>query len=367
MEIYNANVFGPDGQFHTGSVRFGAAFGHDGGGERLDAQGGYVIPGLVDIHLHGAMNADFCDGDAAGLKRIGQFLITRGVTSFCATTMTFDEPTLTQALRAVRDYGAQDTARCVGVNLEGPFISRAKKGAQNGAFLQPPDAALLARLNEASGGLVRLVDMAPELDGAMEFISQARKSCRVSLAHTACDYETAMAAFSAGADHVTHLYNAMAPLEHRSPGVIGAAADAGAFVELICDGLHIHPSVIRATFKLFGADRVCLISDSMRCAGLPDGDYELGGQPVFVRQGRAALADGTLAGSSINLLTAVQRAVSFGISLEQAVLAATVTPAQAIGLADEIGTIAPGRRADCVLLGCDLEPQAVFLGGIRCA
>lgn len=196
----------------------------------------------------------------------------------------------------------------------------------------------------------------------MEFIRQVSKVCAVSLGHTTADYDTAMAGFAAGATHATHLYNGMPSFLHRAPGVIGAALDAGASVELICDGLHIHPSVIRATYRLFG-EKLNLISDSLRCAGMPDGSYELGGQPIVMKDHKATLLDGTIAGSSISLLDAVRNAVRFGLPLEAAVYAASTAPAQAVGL--DVGVLEVGRPADLVVLDKALDLKAVFVDGNR--
>ena len=272
------------------------------------------------------------------------------------------EEVLTPAMRAIRDFRPAGGAKCAGVHLEGPFLSYAKRGAQAAENLHKPDAALFHRLNEASGGQVKLVTVACEEEGALPFIQEVARTCAVSLGHTTADYGTAMAGFQAGASHATHLYNGMPSLLHRAPGVIGAAFDSGASVELICDGLHIHPAVIRATYQLFG-DKLNLISDSLRCAGMPDGDYTLGGQPITVKDHRATLLDGTLAGSSISLLDAVRNVVRFGLPLAAAVYAASTAPAQAARL--EAGVIALGRPADLVVLDGALGLQAVFVDGQR--
>ena len=197
----------------------------------------------------------------------------------------------------------------------------------------------------------------------MDFIREVSKKCTVSLGHTVADYDTAMQAFAAGASHATHLYNGMPGLLHRAPGVIGAAFDSGASVELICDGLHIHPAVIRATARLFG-DKLNLISDSLRCAGMPDGDYELGGQPIVLKEGKATLLDGTLAGSCISLLDAVRNNVRFGLPLAEMCYAASTAPAQAVGLTD-IGELRPGKCADLLVLDQKLNLKAVFVDGQR--
>ena len=351
--------------FVDGDIQFDraiTAIGRLEGPADLDAQGGYVIPGLVDVHTHGALGEDFSDGKPEGLQPLADYYAAHGVTSYLATTMTLKEEVLTPAMHAIRDFKPKSGAKCAGVHLEGPFLSYAKRGAQAAENLHKPDPALFHRLNEASGGQVKLVTVACEEEGALPFIREISRICTVSLGHTTADYDTAMSGFLAGASHATHLYNGMPSLLHRAPGVIGAAFDAGASVELICDGLHIHPSVIRATYQLFG-DKLNLISDSLRCAGMPDGDYELGGQPIVVKNHKATLLDGTLAGSSISLLDAVRNVVSFGLPLAGAVYAASTAPALAVGL--DAGVIAQGRAADLLVLDEDLALKAVFVDGQR--
>ena len=364
MLIKNAKVF-VGKAFVDADIQFDGritAIGKIEGPADLDAAGGYVIPGLVDIHTHGAMGEDFSDGKPAGLQPLADYYAAHGVTSYLATTMTLREEVLTPAMHAIRDFKPRSGAKCAGVHLEGPFLSYAKRGAQAAENLHKPDPALFHRLNEASGGQVRLVTVACEEEGALPFIREISRICTVSLGHTTADYDTAMSGFLAGASHATHLYNGMPSLLHRAPGVIGAAFDAGASVELICDGLHIHPSVIRATYQLFG-DKLNLISDSLRCAGMPDGDYELGGQPIVVKNHKATLLDGTLAGSSISLLDAVRNVVRFGLPLAGAVYAASTAPALAAGL--DAGVIAQGRAADLLVLDEDLALKAVFVDGQR--
>lgn len=362
MLIKNAKIF-IGKRFVDGDIRFSnvvTEIGHLDGAADIDADGGYVIPGLVDIHTHGAIGEDFSDGKPEGLSSLADYYASHGVTSFLATTMTLKEPALTKAMHAIRDHKRVRGAKCAGVHLEGPFLCYSKRGAQAAENLHRPDAAMFHRLNEASGNQVRMVTVACEEDGAIDFIKEVSKVCTVSLGHTAADYDTAMAGFSAGATHVTHLYNAMPPLLHRAPGVIGAAFDSGASVELICDGLHIHPSVIRVTHRLFG-DKLNLISDSLRCAGMPDGAYTLGGQPIVVKDSKATLLDGTLAGSSISLLDAVRSAAAFGIPLEDAVYAASAAPANAAGI--DAGAIQAAHPADLLVLNKELNLKAVFVDG----
>ena len=367
MRIGNALLF-VDGAFRSGSLAFEGGVITDIGPAHvpcdLDAGGALLTPGFVDVHTHGARNHDFSDGNPEGLPVMARHYVEHGVTSFLATTMTLPEEELTRAMHTVRDFVRPgDGARCAGVHLEGPFLSYAKRGAQAAENLHKPDAAMFHRLNEASGGQVRLITVAPEEEGCLPFIREVSGECTVSLGHTTAGYRQAMEAFRAGASHATHLYNGMPPLNHREPGVIGAAMDAGAAVELICDGMHIHPSVIRATWRMFG-ERLVLISDSMRCADMPDGDYELGGQPVELHSGRATLkGTDTLAGSSTNLLAAVKNVVSFGLPLEAALTAATLAPARSVGLADRVGSLAVGKAADLLLLSRELELKAVYVEG----
>lgn len=366
MKIFNARILTEDGFIH-GGVEFDEKFGACGDcitdGD-LDADGAYIIPGLVDIHTHAAMGEDASDGSAEGLSVMSRYYARGGVTSWCPTTMTLKEQDLTAAMKAIRGFvRPEGGAKIAGVNLEGPFLSYEKRGAQAAENLSLPDAGMFARLNDACGGMVRLITVAPELPGAMEFIREVSGVCTVSLGHSTADYETAMAAFNAGASHVTHLFNAMRPFLHREPGIVGAAHESGASAELICDGLHIHPAVVRTVFDLFG-ERTVLISDSMRCAGMPDGEYTLGGQPVTYSHGRATLrGTDTLAGSGIHLMDGVKKAVSFGIPLQKAVFAASTAPARAIGMQDSIGSIAPGLSADFLLLDDSLHLKAVYING----
>lgn len=333
--------------------------------EVLDGEGCYMIPGLVDIHFHGCIGDDFCDASEEAIANMAKYEASIGVTSICPATMTLSEEDLHNIMKTAGSYGGTEGAKLVGINMEGPFISEKKKGAQAADHIRKCDVELFRKLQEESGGLIRLVDIAPENDGAMEFIREVKDDVVISIAHTVADYDTAAKALEEGASHVTHLYNAMPPLNHRDPGVIGAARDdEKCHVELICDGVHIHPSVVRATFAMFGADRVILISDSMRATGLTDGQYTLGGQDVFVKGPKATLADGTIAGSATDLMGCMRVAVQkMGISLEDAVGCATMNPAKEIGVYDRCGSITPGKDADFVLLDSELNVKAVYING----
>jgi N-acetylglucosamine-6-phosphate deacetylase len=366
MKLTGAHVFDPMRGFVNRDVAFqGDTLVAQSGEEGVFLPDCYIIPGLTDLHFHGCRGADFSDGDAAGLQTMADYELSRGITQFCPAGMTLTAEQLTLICQIAAQHKKTSTsgAELVGVNLEGPFLSQAKKGAQNGAWLQKPNATLLRQLKEASGGLVKLVSVAPEVEGAMEFIRDVKDEVTVSLAHTAANYDQAMAAFQAGAKQVTHLFNAMTPFAHRDPGLVGAAADSDCRVELISDGVHIHPAVVRAVFKLFGADRVILISDTLRAAGMPDGQYTLGGQDVTVRGTLATLADGTIAGSVTDLMACLRCAVSFGISLKDAVTAAAVNPAKVLGIYDRCGSLDEGKTANLVVLNPDLTVKAVVFRG----
>ena len=331
----------------------------------VDCAGSYtVVPGFVDVHIHGCAGADTCDATREALEAMAAFLLAHGVTSFCPTTMTTSRETIQAALLAAKDmmdHPMEEGARVVGVNMEGPFIAKERKGAQKEEDILPPDFPLFQRFYEESGGIVRLVDVAPEQPGGLEFVEKASQLCTVSIAHTTADYDQAKAAFDKGVTHATHLFNAMSGLHHRKPGVVGAVFDDSRVRgELICDGFHIHPAVLRAAFRLLG-DRALIVSDSMRANGMPEGEaFDLGGQMVTVHQGKALLPDGTIAGSVTNLHQEIKNLVSFGVPFEQAVKAATLLPARAIGLDGEIGSIAPGKRADLVVLDENLDIAAVY-------
>ncbi len=379
--------------------------------EFIDASDCYVIPGLVDIHMHGCMGIDFCDIAHANtqeeantlLHNIASYELSHGITAFCPATMSLPIDTLTKICKFTAEYLSSSfcsntdgspsisytspvehpdscsplaTADLTGIYLEGPFLSPLRCGAQNKDSLKLPDYAVFKNLMKASNDLIRVVAIAPELDGALDFIRSVSTyipHITCSLAHTNADYSTACQAFEAGASQVTHLFNAMPPLHHRKPGVIGAAFDTSdCYVECISDGIHLAPSIIRACFQLFGAycttnyhgvcdpspdflwsssaNRIILISDSTMAAGMADGRYHLGNQDIIVQDKLAQLVDGTIAGSCSNLMDCMQAAVSFGIPLEHAITASTINPARAIGIDTLHGSISAGKYANLLLL-----------------
>ncbi|USF27721.1 N-acetylglucosamine-6-phosphate deacetylase [Firmicutes bacterium ASF500] len=372
MRIVNGQVFDLEQGFVSRDLcTDGALIAQTSGdGQELDASGCYVIPGLVDVHFHGCVGEDFSDATPDGLQKIADFELSQGVTYICPTGMTLPEDQLTAICKTTAAHRAKNPggAEVVGAHLEGPFLCMAKKGAQNGDYLHAPDAEMLKRLQEVAEGSVRLVTLAPEEPGSVEFIKAAKDmGIHVSLGHTVANYDTAKAAFEAGADHATHLYNAMPPLAHRDPGVIGAAYECPHVKpELICDGIHIHPAVVRLTFGLFGKERMIIISDSLRATGMPDGEYPFGGQMIEVHGNRATILGHpeTLAGSVTSLMGCLRQAISFGIPAADAVRACTYNPAQSIGIDGRAGTLDVGKEASIVLLDQkDLSIKAIIFKG----
>ena len=363
MRYCNAEVF-VNGAFVRGGIDFDELINAVGpavtGG--TDARGSYIIPGLVDIHTHGALGADAADAESAGLTKMSRWYAARGVTSWCPTIVSLPGEATERAAAVIGAFVPDGGAKVAGIHMEGPFLSREKRGAHEGSCLIPPDLSLFERVNAASGGIVRLITLAPELPGAAAFIAAVKDRCTVSLGHTAADYDTAMAAFDAGASHVTHLYNGMPPLHHRAPSLIAAAADSGASAELIADGVHVHPAAVRLAFRIFGKKTV-LVSDSLRCAGMPEGEYGLGGRAVEVKNGAAyVMGTDTLAGSCVSLTEALRRCVAFGVPAEAAVYAATAAPAAVIDRTG-IGALAPGRWADLVVADAQFNVLETYVNG----
>ena len=334
--------------------------------EVIDGEGCYAIPGLIDIHFHGCVGADFCDGTKEAIAKMAEYEASQGITTIIPATMTLSEEELMNIMETASSYKNESGAIFAGINMEGPFISRAKKGAQAETHICKPKVELFRKLQNVSNGLIKLCDIAPEEEGAMEFIETLKDEVCISFAHTTACYDVAKKGYELGACHATHLYNAMPPFAHRDPGVIGAASDSEhVYVELICDGIHIHPATVRATFKMFGDDRIVMISDSMRATGLSDGEYTLGGQAVKVVGKLATLvSDGAIAGSCTNLMDCVRTAVKeMNIPLESAIACATVNPAKSVGIYDKYGSITEGKVGNVVLLNKDLSLKAVIING----
>lgn len=369
MKIINGKVYTEEGTFRVMDVYTdGELIAKKSGDDRVvDAKGCYLIPGLTDIHFHGCVGHDFCDGTHEAMEAMAVYEASEGITTIVPATMTLSKERLMEICKAAGSYPNERGAILCGINMEGPFIAMARKGAQNGAYVHEPDADMFRELNEASGHMVKLLAIAPEVPGAKACIEALKDEVVLSVAHTTADYEQAAAAFENGVHHVTHLYNAMAGLAHREPGVVGAAADNDRVeAEMICDGIHIHPATVRQTFKMFGDDRIILISDSMEATGMPDGEYALGGQKVIKKGHLATLEDGkTIAGSATNLMDCVRTAVQkMHIPLESAIKCAAVNSAKSVGIYDRYGSITPGKTANLVLLKEeDLSTEMVILKG----
>ena len=372
MFYRNAMIYGPDFRFHPGAFEvvdgmFAQVFPEKVPEDAVDLKGALVIPGLIDVHSHGNSNADFSDGDYEGLKKMARYYASCGVTSFAPASMTLPYDVLEKAFATavkLTEEAPQALSVLRGIQMEGPYFSYKKRGAQNADYLKDPDFEGFRKLYDGCGGLVRVVDIAPELPGAAEFVEKASKLCTVSIAHTDSDYDHAKAAVDAGVTHLTHLYNAMPGIHHRNPGVIPAAVEnPNVQAEIICDGYHIHPASVRLAFAMF-KNRMILVSDSGRCAGLPEGSkFELGGQDAWLREGVARLADGTIACSAANLWQCLTNVLAWGIPEEEALRAATWNPACALGVQDKIGSIAEGKLADFLVCSGDYREKRVFIGG----
>lgn len=378
MRIRGGKIFTEDGRFQQGDLTIAdgkiiaVTLGEENtvvSGKQenvLDAENLYVLPGFVDIHMHGCMGVDFCDAKKEAFSTIENYQMQHGITTVFPATMTLPEEKLSEVFGAAAEYVKTSQYNVFsGVTMEGPFLSKEKKGAQEERYLCKPSEAFFDRLWKKSNGLICQVAVAPEEDGAKEFIREISPKTVVSVAHSIADYDTASGAFEKGATHVTHLFNGMNPFMHREPGIIGAALDnPNVFVELICDGVHIHPAVVRSVFKLFGAERVCMISDSLSATGMPDGEYILGGQRIFKNGERATLQDGTLAGSVCNLYDCFKKAVlEMHIPLEEAVLSCTKAPAKSLRLDEKYGIIKEGRNADLLIVDDNLDIKYIFKNG----
>ena len=346
MIIKNGSVFTPEGNFSERDIYIdNARFSESADDSQMvDASECYVLPGFIDIHFHGCMNADFMDGEEASLKTICRYEAQHGITSVTPASMTMSEDSISKALKCAASFNSEeDMASLEGVYLEGPFISSKKLGAQN---------------------FIKTVAIAPEVNNALNLISRFKDRVNFSVAHTDADYDEAYKGFEAGARELTHCFNAMNSIHHRAPGPICAAADfSDVFSEIICDGVHIHKGAVRLAFRVF--ENMVMISDSMEATGLENGVYALGGQKVEVKGKLATLENGVIAGSVTNLYECFRTAVKeMDIPLEKAVLACTRNPAKAVRIFDKAGSIETGKRADVLIVDKkSLELKHVVLRG----
>jgi len=334
----------------------------------IDASDKNIVPGFIDIHMHGGGGFDAMDGNAEAIKKIASAHSRFGTTAFLPTTMTMGRDKIIQALKGIRKAFEEGDAvvEILGVHMEGPYINVSKKGAQKEEDIKKASIEEFLEFEKISGNLIRIITMAPEIPGALDFIRTLHeKGIIVSIGHTDATYEEVQESIRAGASHVTHTFNAMSGLNHRKPGVVGAALTSPELIiEMIADGVHIHPAVMKILVRAKGTEKVILVTDAMRAAGMPEGLYELGGQEVIVADGRARLKNGTIAGSVLTLDKAVRNVVNLlGLSLSEAVKMATINPARRLGVEDRKGSIEIGKDADIVILNNKLGVDLTIAKG----
>ena len=367
MIIKNANVLNSDFKFVTTDLEIdGGIFKSIGktDGEGLDLGGKYIVPGLIDIHIHGAMGARCDDKSESSVYTVAEYLLKSGITSFAFTISSRNNEETLRAIENCRSYvnDGEKHAKISGIHMEGPYLSMIRKGGMSETRIRRPDIEEFNRYYEASGGLLRLIAVAPEVAGAIDFIKEASKKCTVSMGHTDAQYDTAMLAIEAGAKHVTHTFNAMRPYGHRDPGTLGAAFDSDVMCECISDGYHLCPTTVRMLYRLVGEERLVLISDAC-FAGLANGTYGSNDHVITVKDGLATKTDGTISGSCFNLLHSTRQAIKFGIPMEHAFKCATINPAKVMRIDDKVGSIAEGKCADFLVLDEELNLVSVYKNG----
>ncbi|MBB3128595.1 N-acetylglucosamine-6-phosphate deacetylase [Paenibacillus rhizosphaerae] len=333
--------------------------------ESVDGQGQLLIPGMIDVHIHGANGFDMMDGMESSIQEVSRICALTGCTSFLATSVTSSLEDLMSMIRSVKQVAGKEVgARIAGIHLEGPYLNVKRKGMQNEKYLRHPDIQEMAHIFKEAGDLIRMVTIAPELPGGMELLTWLiDRGVIVALAHSDATYEEAKLAFQAGASHVTHCFNGMRPIHHRDPGLVAAAfEEPHVSLQAIVDHVHLHPAIVRLMHRLKGASGMVLITDALQAMGLGDGVYQFGGHEVTVTDGTARLKDGTLASSTVTMNEALKHTVELGISLTDAVQMASMTPARVLGL-DQIGNIEIGNSADLVLLNERFGVVWTMIGG----
>jgi len=328
----------------------------------IDAVGLCVAPGFIDLQVNGGAGYNFGDASPAGIRKIIAFHASHGTTGLLPTTVTAPVEAIRTSIRKVKQINHPSV---LGMHIEGPFISAKRKGAHNAQYILAPSAARFDELAAEYEDFIKIVTLAPEIPGAMELLARIRRIGAVpSVGHSDATYDETIEALDQGIALFTHLFNAMRKCNHREPGVVGAALDSDVMVELICDGIHVHPAIIRLLLKAKGHDAICLITDSISATGLADGKYSLGGLAVFVQAGQARLADGTLAGSTLTMNQAVQNFIEFtGCSLPAAVKTASLNPARLLGVQDCKGSLEAGKDADIVIFDKGFNIRYTIIGG----
>ena len=335
------------------------------GTEIIDASGKYVAPGLIDLHIHGYLGKDVCDGEAESIRTIAEGIVQNGVTGFLPTTMTVDKKVIVKALEVCRALKEESKTwngtAILGVHAEGPFINSKKKGAQAEEYILKPDAKFVKEYAD----IIKIISLAPEMDEDFAAIREIRRDTDVviSMGHTDADYNTAMASTTVGVRHTTHLFNAMTALAHRNPGVVGAALNADVTVELIVDTFHVNPALYPIVYKMKG-DKLCFITDCLPAGGLPEGEYTLGGQKFISKGIECRLPDGTIAGSVLKLNKGVWNVYTHSdIPLYECVNCASLNPAKAIGVDKCKGSLEVGKDADIIITDAEFNVEKTIIGG----
>lgn len=320
-----------------------------------------ILPGLVDIHTHGSVGFDFCDASSDDMNKMAEFYIKSGTTSLLPTIVTTSEEEYEVQIPKILE-NIDESSPFIGINLEGPFISKGKKGAHNEKNIRDIDMSFARKLYDLGKNQIRLMTAAPELENFNELVNFSKNKFLISMGHTNCNIDEARNAINMGVRSVSHLFNAMEPMHHRKPALVGAALEFPLYKELICDGIHIHDAILKGLYRGY-SDELVIVSDSMSACGLGDGSYLLGGLDVTVKNKKATLKDGTIAGSVNTLFDGIKHLVKIGIKLEDAIKSATIIPAQSINLENQIGSIKTGLKADFIVCDKDLNIFCVFKNG----